>query len=73
MRVAGYIGGAEADLEVETTLDPKLQAAAERAVTEGMADGLPSQVALVALRHDEAVVAMIGGRVYGSSQFNRAT
>ena len=72
-RVAGYVGGADADLEVETTLDPKLQAAAEKAVTEVSANGLPSQVALVALRHDGAVVAMIGGRVYADSQFNRAT
>ena len=56
---------------VETTLDPRLQRAAERTVRGA---GLrQAQVALVAMRPDGRVVAMIGGRDYGKSPFNRAT
>jgi len=71
-----YVGRPDSDLEVETTLDPGLQAIAERAVAEGLAaarhaDGI--QVALVALDPTTgAVRAMVGGRDYGRSQFNRA-
>jgi penicillin-binding protein 1B len=60
---------------VYTTLDASLQRAAERAVDRGMTR-LPAGVeaALVALdpRTGE-VLAMVGGRDYGASQFNRAT
>jgi penicillin-binding protein 1B len=60
---------------VYTTLDATLQRAAERAVREGLA-GLSArgaQAALVALdpRSGE-ILAMVGGRDYGGSQFNRA-
>lgn len=60
---------------VYTTLDATLQRAAERAVREGLA-GLSArgaQAALVALdpRTGE-ILAMVGGRDYGGSQFNRA-
>ncbi|MDH4044997.1 MAG: PBP1A family penicillin-binding protein [Gemmatimonadota bacterium] len=61
---------------VYTTLDPALQRAAERAVREGLAAlrTREAQAALVALdpRTGE-VLAMVGGRDYGASQFNRAT
>ncbi len=64
------------DWEVHTTLQPKLQDAAEQAVSEGLArlgiGGL--QAALVAL--DPAtgnVLAVVGGRDFRQSQFNRAT
>ncbi len=64
-----------------TTLDPVQQAAAEDAVSRGLAeigkaparDGEPLQAALVAV--DPAtgqMTAMVGGRSYGASQFNRA-
>ncbi len=72
-RVAGYVGHADADLQVETTLDPRLQSAAEAAIAEVLDDTEAGQVALVAMRHDGAVVAMVGGRDYRTSQFNRAT
>jgi len=75
-QVAGYAGLSGADLVVETTLDPALQAAAEAAVAAGLMDGEGrnvSQAALVALSPDGAVRAMVGGADYGSSQFNRAT
>ena len=65
------------DLTVTTTLDPVLQAEAEAAVTETIARDGPkaavTQGALVAMSPDGAVRAMVGGRDYSGSQFNRAT
>ncbi|MEF2554304.1 PBP1A family penicillin-binding protein [Aurantimonas sp. A2-1-M11] len=63
-------------IKVKTTLDPQLQSLAEQAVTQaldalGETQGV-SQAALVALRPDGAVVAMVGGRNYETSEFNRA-
>ncbi len=57
--------------EVVTTLDAQLQDIARR-VTAG-AGPRGSQVALVAMRPNGEVVAMIGGRDYRASAFNRAT
>jgi len=61
---------------VFTTLDARLQAAANRAVRTGLAAVAPAgaQAALVALdpRTGE-VLAMVGGRDYPTSQFNRAS
>ncbi len=63
-------------LAVYTTLDAGLQLAAERAVRSGLNRlGLPgAQAALIALdpRSGE-ILAMVGGRDYRGSQFNRAT
>src|SRR5215831_18741905 len=65
------------DLTVTTTLDPVLQAEAEAAVTETIARDGPkaavTQGALVAMSPDGAIRAMVGGRDYSGSQFNRAT
>src|SRR5215468_288383 len=63
-------------VRVRTTLDPRLQALAEKAVAavldkEGRSKNA-QQAALVAMRPDGAVVAMVGGRNYEDSQFNRA-
>jgi penicillin-binding protein 1A len=76
---AAYAGGdgAGRDLLVLTTLDPRLQAAAEAAVEatlsrQGEKAGV-EQAALVAMSPDGAVRAMVGGRNYGESQFNRVT
>ena len=74
----GDFGGIEnQDLTVVTTLDARLQAAAEAAVAETLTRDGPkaaaSQAALVAMTPDGAVRAMVGGRDYGGSQFNRAT
>jgi penicillin-binding protein 1A len=65
------------DFSVMTTLDLSLQRLAEATVAEwleqeGAAKGA-DQAALVAMRQDGAVVAMVGGRNYLESQFNRAT
>jgi penicillin-binding protein 1A len=56
---------------VRTTLDSRLQAAARRAVERAALGG--AQVALVAMRPNGEVVAMIGGKDYRTSPFNRAT
>lgn len=58
------------ETEVKTTLDRRLQTAAERAVkSAGLRD---AQVAIVAMRPDGRVVAMVGGKDYKTSTFNRA-
>jgi penicillin-binding protein 1A len=76
-QVHDFAGAGDRDLIIRTTLDPRLQAAAEAAIGELLArDGsrnAVSQGALVALSPDGAVRAMVGGRDYGQSQFNRAT
>jgi penicillin-binding protein 1A len=56
---------------VTTTLEAPLQRLAERAVRRaGVGD---AQVALVAMRPDGRIVAMVGGKDYRTSPFNRAT
>jgi membrane peptidoglycan carboxypeptidase len=58
---------------VFTTIDATLQQAAERAVAAGAEAG-GSQAALVAIDPRTGdILAMVGGRDYGQSQFNRAT
>jgi penicillin-binding protein 1A len=54
-----------------TTLDSRLQKAAWRAIGRAGLGG--AQVALVAMRSNGEVVAMVGGRDYSASPFNRAT
>lgn len=54
-----------------TTLDSRLQGIARNVVSRGGLGG--AQVALVAMRPNGEVVAMIGGRDYAASPFNRAT
>jgi penicillin-binding protein 1A len=75
--VPGFVGYVDRDLTIVTTLDARLQRAAETAVATTLErDGVRakvSQAALVALSPDGAVRAMVGGRDYGDSQFNRAT
>ena len=58
-------------IEVWTTLDPKMQAAADRAIDANTPRG--AQGALVALDRDGAVRALVGGRDYVDSIYNRAT
>ena len=66
------------DLTVHTTLEPKLQEAARRAavrVIEGKQGkkAKASEAAVVVMKPDGAVAAMIGGVDYTESTFNRAT
>lgn len=69
-------GAVQRALRVRTTLQPEVQKLAEQAIEETLADPEAargaSQAALVAMRPDGAVVAMVGGRNYEESQFNRA-
>ncbi len=58
-------------LTLTTTLDSNLQNIARRAVARAPLGG--AQVALVAMRPDGEIVAMIGGRNYAESAFNRVT
>jgi penicillin-binding protein 1A len=72
-----FAGTSDHDLIVRTTLDPRLQTAAEAVIADvlthhGTKD-VVSQGALVAMTVDGAVRAMVGGRDYNESQFNRAT
>jgi penicillin-binding protein 1A len=70
------VGQIDQDIVVETTIDPKLQAVAEAAVIDELAAKSVkfsvSQGALVAMTPDGAVRAMVGGRNYAESQYNRA-
>jgi len=62
-------------LRVRTTLNPQMQDIAEQVVNGALRENARhkvSQAALVAMRPDGAVLAMVGGRDYKQSQFNRA-
>ncbi|RZO37596.1 MAG: PBP1A family penicillin-binding protein [Rhodospirillaceae bacterium] len=75
-RVSGFVGRVESDLIVRTTMDSRLQTLAEsrlRAVLKR--DGAKRnirQAALVSMSPTGAVRALVGGRDYASSQYNRA-
>ena len=58
-------------IDVWTTLDPSLQAVADRAIRAHTPKS--AQGALVSLDRDGAVRAMVGGRDYVDSLYNRAT
>ena len=70
------VGAIDQDIVVNTTIDPKMAAEAERALDDELdAKGAKFDVgegALVALDPDGAVKALVGGRNYAESQFNRA-
>jgi penicillin-binding protein 1A len=74
--VNDIIGRFDEDIVVETSIDPALQGAAERALSETLAqkgDKLGvGEGALVAMTPDGVVRALVGGRSYAESQFNRA-
>jgi penicillin-binding protein 1A len=58
-------------IEVWTTLDPNMQRVADQSIAANTPAG--AQGALVALDRDGAVRAMVGGRDYVQSIYNRAT
>ncbi|WP_412103550.1 transglycosylase domain-containing protein [Stappia stellulata] len=71
-----YVGGIEQDIIVDTTIDLGLQIVAEDALRRTLADegtkrGV-EQGAIVTLDRSGAVKALVGGRDYARSQFNRA-
>jgi penicillin-binding protein 1A len=70
------VGLVEEDVVVDTTIDVGLQAAAEKALLDQLAQkgqkfGV-EQGAVVAMAPDGAVRALVGGRNYAENQFNRA-
>ena len=70
------IGAIDEDIVVTSTIDPNMQASAERALAgvlarEGGKYGV-SQGALVSIDSAGAIRALIGGRDYEDSQFDRA-
>jgi len=67
----GYIGEIEIDIDVYTTYDPVWQKRAATAVREITAD-VDNEIAVMIMGHDGAIKAIIGGRDYKNSQFNRA-
>src|SRR6202030_3456276 len=75
--VRSLLGSASGDWRIRSTLDLKVQALAESVVAkhlsaQGRAKNV-NQAALVAMTHDGAILAMVGGRDYTDSQFNRVT
>ncbi|MCR4523256.1 penicillin-binding protein 1A [Bosea sp. BE271] len=72
-----FIGAVEGDVTVLTSIDSKLQSSAETTLVDALsAQGAKlnaSQGAVVSLAPDGAIRALIGGRDYTKSQFNRAT
>ena len=70
------LGHVDEDIVVQTTIDANLQASAEKSLNDELAqkgdkNGV-AQGALVAMTPDGAVRALVGGRNYADSQFNRA-
>ena len=70
------VGQIDQNIVVETSIDPKLQSVAEAAIIDELATKSVkfnvTQGALVAMTPNGAVRAMVGGRNYAESQFNRA-
>jgi penicillin-binding protein 1A len=70
------VGRVDRDIVVETSIDPALQAAAEKTLVDQLAKNGDKagvhQGALVAMSPEGAVRALVGGRSYAESQFNRA-
>jgi penicillin-binding protein 1A len=67
----------DADLVVHTTLQPKLEEAARHALSHTLnvhgRHARVSEGAVVMMKTDGAIAALIGGRDYDTSVFNRAT
>ena len=76
-QVRGFIGPQSGDVTVQTTFDARLQARVEHQIERYLAQNSKrygvSQVAAIVMSPEGAVRAMVGGRNYQKSQFNRAT
>lgn len=75
--VRRLLGSSSGDFTLRTTLNLELQRLAEGTIERRLEAEGPrknvSQAALVALARDGAILALVGGRDYEASQFNRAT
>ncbi|POF32963.1 transglycosylase domain-containing protein [Roseibium marinum] len=71
-----FIGSIETDIVVDTTIDPVMQQAAEKALRAALKENREiyavTQGAVVTLDTAGAVKALVGGADYSKSQFNRA-
>jgi penicillin-binding protein 1A len=67
-----HLGKPEESWIVRTTLDPRLQRVAERAVALRLAGQPGVEAAVVLIDASGAVRAMVGGRSYRTDRFNRA-
>ncbi len=69
-------GELPSDMVVETTMIPEIQTAAEAAIKRVLDESgeakKASQAAAIVMDTDGAVLALVGGRDYRTSQFNRA-
>ncbi|MFB0872481.1 MULTISPECIES: transglycosylase domain-containing protein [unclassified Sphingobium] len=63
-------GAVYGEQNIETTLDWRIQRLAEAAIRRAPLGS--AQAALVAMKPDGSIVAMVGGRNYAKSSFNRA-
>ncbi len=76
-QVRGFIGPRTGDVTVKTTLDARLQARAETHIEKYLAANSKKynvhQGAVVVMSPEGGVLAMVGGRNYRKSQFNRTT
>ena len=76
LALAGSLGSSRV-LTVRTALDSAIQARSESVIEDQLREKGPSyhakQSAMVLMEPDGAVRAIVGGRDYGASQFNRAT
>ena len=72
-----YVNDYSENLVIKTTFQPPLQKLAEDALASQMLQfgeqSNASQAAILSMRPDGAVLAMVGGVDYAESQFNRAT
>jgi penicillin-binding protein 1A len=71
-----YVGEPTSDLSVRTTFEPGIQFSAQQALTAALekdgAQGHVTQGAVVVMTPAGEVRAMVGGRDYSQSEFNRA-
>lgn len=76
-RVHELVPNPPPDLVIKVTLDVDLQAKAQAAVEKGIAtmgkEKKASEAAAILMETNGAIRAMVGGRNYGESKFNRAT
>jgi penicillin-binding protein 1A len=76
-QVESYLGVTSQPLVIDTTLDSQLQNFAAIDISKTLArvgkERAISQAALLVMTPDGAIRAMVGGKDYGTSQYNRAT
>lgn len=76
-QLSDLIGTVEQDIVVETTLNRRIQKEMEESITKAILHYGPErevgQAAGIFMRLDGSVVAMMGGKNYNTSEFNRAT